>query len=168
MEDTDPDLRPVYGTMTKRNPAQEALQRYGRETGLERRSGAWYQAGDEVIAVADLQKSQYGPQYYFNLGFLLRTLTPDEYPKPSMAHVSARLEALVPEERDRIAQLLDLEHDLPDEQRIDELVALFKDRVSPLIARGSSMDGLRAMVENGTLATAAVRGPALRALGVAD
>lgn len=50
--------------MSALNVVQEALDQFGRQAGLEKKSGAWYSQREEVIAVADLQKSQYGPQYY--------------------------------------------------------------------------------------------------------
>ena len=143
----------------------EALERFGCAAGLEKKSGAWYRHGDEVIAVSDLQKSQYGPQYYFNQGFWLRELGEERYPKPLKCHISLRLETLVPEERHRIACLLDLGRQVPDEKRIDEIVALLNDRILPVIERGSSLAGLREMVDDGTLASAAIRGPAQRLLG---
>lgn len=150
--------------MSRRNPAQEALEHFGRESGFEKKSGTWYRQGDEVIASLDLQKSQYGPQHYLNLGFWLRELGDEKFPKQETAHISIRLETLVPRERDRVARLLDLEHALPDGQRVGELVALLRDRILPVIERGRSISGLRSMVEDGTLAAAAVRGPAQQAL----
>ncbi|MBA3734959.1 MAG: DUF4304 domain-containing protein [Actinobacteria bacterium] len=153
--------------MTARNVVQEALERFGRQAGLEKKSGAWYRGGDEVIAVVDLQKSQYGPQYYLNLGFWLRELEGERYPKGSECHILLRLETLVPQERHRIVHLLDMEEDVPDEQRIEELVALLTDRVLPVIERAGTVAGLRALVDDGTLASAAIRGPAQRVLSSA-
>jgi len=150
--------------MSPRNVIQEALERFGRQAGLEKKSGAWYRRTDEVIAVSDLQKSQYGPRYYFNQGFWLRALGAETYPKGWRCHISLRLETLLVEERHRIAQLLDLEHEIADDDRIEELVALLGDRILPVIQRGGSLAGLRAMVDDKTLATAAIQGPAQQAL----
>lgn len=151
--------------MSARNVVHDALERFGRQAGLEKKSGAWYRRSEEVIAVSDLQKSQYGRQYYFNQGFWLRELGDERYPKSAKCHITLRLETLVTEERDRIARLLDLEQEMPDEQRVEELVALLDERMLPVIERGSSLAGLRAMVDDGTLASAAIRVPAQRALG---
>ena len=150
--------------MSACNVVQEALERFGRQTGMEKKSGVWYRRSDEVIAVSDLQKSQYGPQYYFNQGFWLRALGDELHPKGSRCHISLRLETLVPDDRHRPARLLDLEYEVADEQRIEELVALLNDRMLPVIERGSSLAGLRAMVDDGTLASAAIRGSAQQAL----
>jgi hypothetical protein len=88
----------------------------------------------------------------------------ERYPQGSRCHISLRLETLVPEERHRIGQLLDLEHEIEDADRIEELVALLNERMLPVIERGSSLAGLRAMVDDGTLASAAIRGPAQQTL----
>lgn len=154
--------------MSTRNVVHRALEIFGRQAGLEKKSGAWYRRGEDVIAVSDLQKSQYGQQYYFNQGFWLRELGNDPYPTGAQCHITLRLETLVAEERDRIGQLLDLEHAMPDEERVEEVVALLEERMWPVIERGSSLAGLRAMVNDGTLASAAIRVPAREALGAVN
>ncbi len=150
--------------MSKRSVIHEGLERFARGAGLEKKAGAWYRRGDEVVTVVDLQKSQYGAQYYVNLGFWLREFGGEPYPKGAGCHISVRLEVLAPEERKRIARLLDLVVEMPDEQRIDELVALLRERLLPLIERGSSVAGLRALLDEGALEAAAIRGPARQAL----
>lgn len=150
--------------MSRRTVVHDALERFGREAGLEKKASAWYRHTDEVIAVSDLQKSQYGPKYYFNQGFWLRELGDDRYPKGQNCHISLRLETLLAEQRERVAELLDLDHEMPEQERIDELVALLNERMLPVIERGGSLAGLKAMVEDGTLATAAIWGSAQQVL----
>lgn len=152
--------------MSERNAVQQAFDRFGEDAGFEKKSGSWYRRGETVISISNLQKSQYGPQYYFNQGFWLRQLDDERYPKSHQAHIVARVEDLVPEAAQRIGQLLDLEFEMPDEERVDELVTLLSERLLPLIARGDSIAGLRSMVDDGTFAGAGVRGPAQEALGV--
>lgn len=154
--------------MSERNAVQRAFDRFGTEASFEKKSGSWYRRGDEVISISNLQKSQYGPAYYFNQGFWLRELGDERFPKSSQAHIVTRLEDLAPDAEQRIGELLNLEHEMPDEQRQDELVALLAERLLPLIDRGSSIVGLRAMVDDGTLAGAGIRGPAQQALAAVD
>jgi hypothetical protein len=45
--------------------------------------------------------------------------------------------------------LLDLDYEIPDEQRIDELVAMLRDRLLPLIERGNTVAGLRTLLDEG-------------------
>lgn len=141
-----------------------ALASFAREAGFEKKSGAWYRHAPEVITVLDLQKSQYGPQYYVNLGYWLRQLGDERYPSPSKGHISSRLETLLPEERHRIARLLDLDEPMPDDVRFAKLRALLNDHLLPVIERGSSLAGLKEMIDDGTLRGAAIRGPAQQAL----
>lgn len=150
--------------MSERNAVQRAFDRFGTEAGFEKKSGSWYRRGDEVISISNLQKSQYGPAYYFNQGFWLRSLDKDQFPKSNHAHIVARLEDLLPDAEQRIGELLDLGHEMPDEERVDELVTLLCGRLLPVISRASSMVGLRAMVDDGTFAGAGIRGPAQQAL----
>jgi len=159
------DLR---STMSERDAVQLAFDRFGKEAGFEKKSGSWYRRGDEVIAVSNLQKSQYGPQYYFNQGFWLTQVADERFPKELKCHIRARLGSLLPDASSTVEQLLDLEHEMPDEQRIDELVTLLNDRLLPLIERGSSVAGLRALLDEGTFKAAGIRGPAQEALAAAQ
>jgi hypothetical protein len=150
--------------MSERNAVQRGFDRFGQEAGFEKKSGSWYRRGDEVIAISNLQKSQYGPQYYFNQGFWLRQLDDEPFPKSNLAHIAARIEDLLPEVEQRIGELLDLEFEMPDEQRVGELAALLKEHLLPLIERGASIAGLRSMVDDGTFVAAGIRGPAQEVL----
>jgi hypothetical protein len=136
--------------MSKRNAVHRGFDRFGKESGGEKKSGGWYWRSDEVIAVVDLQKSQYGPKYYVNVAFWLRALGEERFPKTSNAHLWVRLGALPGVERETAECLLNLECDVPEEQRVDGLSALLATSVVPLIDRGSSLDGLRSMVDDGT------------------
>ena len=149
-----------------RNAVQLAFDRFGRSAGMELHRRAWYRTSDEVVAVSELQKSQYGRSYYFNQGFWLRELGDERYPRQSSCHITLRLETLASEERHRVARLLDLDHGIPDEERIEKLVALLNERISPVIERGSSIAGLRAMIDDRTLSHAAILGVAQPLLAI--
>jgi hypothetical protein len=146
--------------MSERNAVQQAYDRFGQENGFEKKSGSWYRQGEEAIGTVNLQKSQYGPQYYLNVGFWLRELGDERHPKLTDWHISARIEDLVPEVEERIGQLLDLEHPMPDDERSTELVALLNDRLLPLLERGSTVAGLRSMRADETFIAAVIRVPA--------
>jgi hypothetical protein len=150
--------------MSERNAVQRAFDEFGRAAGFEKKSGSWYGRSDEVITVSTLQKSNYGPLYYFNQAFWLRQLGDDRYPKEQSAQIRARLEALLPDAKGQIKRLFDLEQDIPDEDRITGLRTLLLDRLLPLIRRGSSIAGLRSMNANGMFRGAAITGPAQQLL----
>jgi hypothetical protein len=143
---------------------KRALYDFGRDAGLTRKSGAWYREGEGTIAVVHLQRSDYGPSYYVNLAFWLRELGDERYPRAWTCHVQARLGSLVPEESDRVRELFDLEQPMSDEDRMASISALLRSRVLPVIERGSSVAGLRAMLADGTLRHPAIMGPAQEVL----
>lgn len=153
--------------MANRNPVQDALARFATELGLASHSKRWYyQHGREVTSVLDLQKSQYGLSYYVNLGFWIDKLGKKQLPKPEDTHVHVRLETLLHDERERIGRLLDLETPIDDVTRVNELVEMFRQQLQPLLIRGQTIEGLAAMFEDGTLASAAVVVDARRVLGL--
>src|SRR4051794_24856767 len=116
--------------MSMRNAVQQAFDRVGRVAGWEKKSGAWYRHRDEVVAVVDLQKSQYGPQYYVNVGFWLRELGDERYPKTWKSHVQVRLGSLLSGELcERAERLLDLDQDIPNDQRADDIAALLTESI---------------------------------------
>jgi hypothetical protein len=153
--------------MSERNAVQRAFDQFGKEAGFEKKSGSWYRRGDEVISISNLQKSQYGLQYYFNQGFWLRVIDDEKFPKSNHAHIVTRLEDLIPDAEQRITQLLDLDYELAEDDRINELVTLLQERLFPLIERGSTVAGLRSMVDEGVFVGAGIRGPAQEALAAA-
>lgn len=150
--------------MSERNAVQRTVDEFGHEAGFEKKSGSWYQHGEEVIVVLNLQKSQYGPQYYVNVAFWLRQLGEERYPKEHKCHVRLRLEDVVPDTEEEIGRLLDLEKPLSDEQRIEALLRLLRERLGPVIKRAGSVDGLRSLRDEGLLAGAAIVGPAQQVL----
>jgi len=98
--------------------------------------------------------------YYVNQAFWLTQLGDERFPKDVTCHIRDRLGSLVPDESSRIESLLDLEHEMPGERRIEDLVALLNDRLLPLIERGPSVVGLRALLDEGVFKGAGIRGPA--------
>jgi hypothetical protein len=151
-----------HPVIRRRTPIHDALDRFGRAAGFEKHAGRWYRREREVIAASGLQKSQYGPQY-FNQGFWLRTVADASYPRPFDCHIVARLDALLPDAEPRIRDLLDLESALDETQRVEELVELLRQRLTPIIQRGGTVAGLSSMVADGTLSHAAITREALEA-----
>lgn len=63
------------------NVIQATFDGFMKGAGFSKRSGSWYRISDEVITVVELQKSQYGLQYYVNLALWLRPLGEVKTPK---------------------------------------------------------------------------------------
>jgi hypothetical protein len=125
--------------MRERNAVQRAFDQFGRDAGLEKKSGSWYKRSDEVIAVSNLQRSDYSPRYYINQGFWLQQLGMERFPKYDNCHVWCRLEQLLPASHRRSEELLDLEYAVGDDERLSELVTLLQDGIVPLIEQASSV-----------------------------
>ena len=147
--------------MATANSIQAALEQFARTRGMERRGSTWYARGDGVVAITDLQKSQYGPRYYLNQGFWFDALGSNRHPHGAQSHVSIRLEVVAQDRRKEIEELLNLEESIPDDQREERILALLEERLEPILQRGTSVDGIRAMLADGTLKGAAIRGSAL-------
>jgi hypothetical protein len=152
--------------MKERNIVQQTFDQFGRAHGLEKKSGSLYARTEEVIAVSNLQKSQYGPRYYFNQGFWLRRFGQELYPKHYNCHVQLRLEGLLPDHEAQIKELFDLGRDMGDEQRMLAIRSLLDLHLLPLIERGGSIAGLCSMQADGTLRRAGITGPGQQALGI--
>jgi Domain of unknown function (DUF4304) len=148
--------------MSERNAIQQAYDDWGRLSGFEKKSGSWYLVGDEVISVSNLQKSQYGPSYYVNQAFWLRQLGGERYPKDNKCHIRLRLGSLLGDSSARLDQLLNLDYPVAD--RIDELTAILDGNLLPVIERGRSLVGLRALLDEGVFKSAGIRGPAQQLL----
>ena len=80
---------------------------------FRRKSSTWYCDLDETVLVVDLQKSNFGEQYYVNLGVLVKGLPASQAgklpPKENECHIRLRIEALKHDEEERLKQLLNLE-----------------------------------------------------------
>lgn len=150
--------------MSERNVVQRTVDDWAKAAGFEKKAGSWYHLGDEVISVSNLQKSQYGPTYYFNQAFWLGQLGEERYPKDNKCHIRLRLGSLLGDGSARLDQLLDLGYAMPDTERTEELTEILNERLLPVIERGSSLVGLRSLVDEGAFKAAGIRGPAQQLL----
>jgi hypothetical protein len=117
---------------------------------MELRNRAWFLRTDEVIVTCALQKSQYSPRYYLNVGYYLRSKGPETHPKSHQCHITYRAGELIGRER-AFDELLDLEHAVDDETRIIQLHSLLITELAPRIHCGSTVAGLRAMLADGSM-----------------
>ncbi len=146
----------VRGRYRRRVPAKTpihtAFDRFGRGAGVELHRRAWYWRTEEVIVTCDLQKSQYGPSYYLNVGYYLRSTGDETHPRSSVCDIPLRAEQLVGDQSG-LAELLDFEQPIADEDRSVRLYALLADRLTPHIKRGATVEGLKQMLADGSLRT---------------
>jgi len=91
---------------------------------FKRKGNNWVIKGKELSKIVNLQKSNYGNYFYINYGFIIRGLE-----LTTTTHVEHRLASVYREEQERITDLLDLETDIPMDQRLKELRCLITNKV---------------------------------------
>jgi Domain of unknown function (DUF4304) len=63
------------------NEVQIAFDALGKAAGMAKWPDNWYRSSDDMIVVVNLQKSEYGPSDYVNVGWWLRILGDAKFPK---------------------------------------------------------------------------------------
>ncbi|MEI8718155.1 DUF4304 domain-containing protein [Mesorhizobium sp. ISC11] len=90
------------------------------------RAKNFYREWPETICVLNLQKSSWGPQFYINAAVWFARLGPERRPKEYNCHIRWRVNSQMEDEQSKaFEQALNLEHPLPDDQRL----SLVKDGV---------------------------------------
>lgn len=110
--------------------------------GFKKDGATWRKYYPETIGVVNIQGSQWGPQFYVNLGVLFRDMDQNEKPREYHCHIRLRLEGIVPDLA-RINQLLDFDLPVPDEERSQELSALVTHYAIPFLEQFSTQVGAR-------------------------
>ena len=94
--------------------------------GFTKRRSAWYRYYPETIVVLDLQKSDYGGQYYVNLAVTLRALNPEDYPPEHKCHIRMRLERIV-DDAAKVSAVFNLEDSsIGAEERLQHIREMIK------------------------------------------
>ena len=150
--------------MTKTsNPVRLALKDVLGYAGFSRRGDSWFRTTDEVVEVLNLQKSQWGNQYYLNYALWLLPLGETKFPKEERCHVRFRVDAIVSPGAD-LVRLLDLDADSSDAERRSKLVAVLTSELLPFAEACRTLSGLRSLYDAGKLSKAFVHIAAKRVL----
>lgn len=151
--------------MSDQNVIQATFDEFAKSAGCSKKSGSWYARSPETIVVLNLQKSQYGPQYYVNVAIWLRALGDVEAPKQNKCHIRTRLTRLVPpDDEKRLAALLDLDNGVDDSSRRDELLAVLQGHLLTVLKASSTIGGLRSGEGRQLVLKSLVTGPAQQLL----
>lgn len=151
--------------MSARNVLQAAFDDFARAAGFTKRSGIWCRRQRETIAVLELQKSQYGPQYFVNVALWLLALGNAECPREHACHLRSRLTRLLPEDEDRLKVVLNLDDStLTEDHRRATLLEILDERLLPLLDSCATLDGIRSLEATGLLNSFLIAGSALRVL----
>ena len=84
---------------------------------FKKKGNYWVINGSEITKMVNLQKSQFGNYYYINYGYILKSIPLDD----EMVHIYKRLASADKKQNMRIDELLDLENNIPDKNRAEEL-----------------------------------------------
>jgi len=113
------------------NLIKTVFQSVLKDNGFLKKSDGWYyHEMDSCVMVANLQKSNYGEQYYINFGIWWNALGKVSYPKHYQCHVGCRIEELHPKSEKKVEQLLDL--DAPHADRVGKLTILINGAINIL------------------------------------
>ena len=118
-----------------------------KQAGFKKKGQSWRFATVETIAVLNLQKSQWGPGYYVNLGVLIRALDPHPQPDVFSCQIQTRLAELLPK-FDAARELFDFSNSKYDTgEGYMEMAEVVRSYALPLLKQCGSLDGIRAAIQ---------------------
>ena len=139
-----------------------------KRAGFKRKGKNWYLETDETVEVVNLQKSQWGNQYYVNLGILLKALDQSNTPKEYQCHIRARLNDVADEAIDW-GKILDLEDaSVVEEQRATATSNALRDNALPFLRKMSTTNGIKHELSDKGFGNLAVMQIARRFLGLPE
>jgi hypothetical protein len=105
-----------------------------KDAGFKKKDATWRRTKDSFIQIFNVQGSQWSKSFYFNLGVYITALGEDKAPLEHDSHIRNRADSLATD-RERSGQLLDLENDIPADERYQELAELIDSRVIPWLEK---------------------------------
>jgi hypothetical protein len=128
-----------------------------RESGFKKQSSAWYRRTADAVLVMNLQKSDFGEQYYVNLGVWLITLGDVPFPKANHCHVQMRAVALCRDQQDFLEmEVFNLDRSMEPLERVELIRSFLKSMAIPFLNECGSIEGLRRLYRDGRLNSAGV------------
>lgn len=98
--------------------------------GFKKKGNYWVVNNDEITKMVNLQKSQFSNSYYVNYGYILNSI-----PLNGLAmHVFSGLGSKESNENTRIKELLDLENNISNEDRANELKKVLLEKLASKIS----------------------------------
>jgi hypothetical protein len=127
-----------------------------RGLGFTRKKKHWYLATEETVLVVELQKCDWGDEYFLNLGVSLRELETDPFPRANGCQIDERLNMIAPN-RALFERAMDLEDfSMSDEEgRLPITVALQNAGV-PFLHRWDTKVKICARLQSKDIGSAAV------------
>lgn len=73
-----------------RKKLEQAITCVLKPLGYRKRAGTWHRDRERVVSVVNLQKSQWGDDWYLNLGVYLKALGDESRPPENRRHIRCR------------------------------------------------------------------------------
>jgi hypothetical protein len=117
--------------------------------GFQKHKGSWYLDQPETILVANLQKSDWGDQYFVNLAIWIMRLGHMPRPKENLCHLRMRLEMLAGQASRKFFDAEDFS--ISDEARETGIASLMAEHAIPFLDSCASLEGISEMLKQGKL-----------------
>ncbi|AYZ36190.1 DUF4304 domain-containing protein [Chryseobacterium indologenes] len=112
--------------------------------GFKKKGNYWLINGNELTKIVHLQKSQFGNSFYINFGYIINSI-----PLNGLSmHIFQQVSSLDEKERNRIMELLNLDNDISETVRIDELDHILRSKLVDKMKSINSQDDIRKMTED--------------------
>lgn len=112
--------------------------------GFKKKGNYWLINGNELTKIVHLQKSQFGNSFYINFGYIINSI-----PLNGLSmHIFQQVSSLDEKERNRIMELLNLDNDISETVRIDELDHILRSKLVDKMKSINSLDDIRKMTED--------------------
>lgn len=112
--------------------------------GFKKKGNYWLINGNELTKIVHLQKSQFGNSFYINFGYIINSI-----PLNGLSmHIFQQVSSLDEKERNRIMELLNLDNDISETVRIDELDHILRSKLVDKMKSINSEDDIRKMTED--------------------
>ena len=122
---------------------KDILKVFLKPLGFKKSKSRWHLYHDEVIVVIELHRSSWGPQYYFEIGLYLRPLGDLLTPTEVQCHIRTRLATVCgQEDKGPVGKLFDLEHQISDKDRSEEIVSVLEQSLIPFLNTCTSLKDL--------------------------
>ncbi|MDZ4865250.1 MAG: DUF4304 domain-containing protein [Gemmatimonadota bacterium] len=136
------------------NPIESAVAEAFKRASFAKKSDTWYREASEAVLLANLQKSQFGGQYFLNLAVWVKALGEAKWPKEHQAHVRLRADSFM---RSFPTELFDLEKSAGTlEKRQRRIEEVLSQEVLPLFLTLGTSEGLGDALRGGRLAGALI------------
>ena len=153
--------------MNEQRVIVESIRSDLKAEGFRKHGATWRKTFPQTILVLNIQKSQWGPQFYINLGVYLSALGPNAKPPEHRCHLRTRLSPLVAE-GSPLVECLDFSTRASDEERSRVVRDAVVNYGLPWLHARSTEDGVREQLVANAGPKSFVAASAKRHVGIAS